>query len=312
MDALFLSSHRADVRYDIEIGDSQRAEPVRLSVHANEQAGLMAGRAAIDHDALRKSFDTLMTRVDELLKDWEKRIQAQNKIGMLEYVVPGVQNATRNNLVKAVRDRLAAGATIEPEDMKSWFRDRAVHKGELTSADMGVSRLHEKFGIGVVRARLCELLNRQFPNHATASHLYTTNTTLPSSNQHTNRANRDYETEKSSYKLKWRELSLSNAAKLFIADPIERKQFGFEWYATQTPPFLNPLLLEKKRLSFDEKGNLLDMKVVPAFRDGDPITFVSVEKVLLPPQPSWELDHMRARLADGSLPGAGEGGKGSD
>ena len=297
MDALFLSSHRADVCYDIEIGDSQRAEPVRLSVHANEQAGLMAGRAAIDHDALRKSFDTLMTRVDELLKDWEKRIQAQNKIGMLEYVVPGVQNATRNNLVKAVRDRLAAGATIEPETMKSWFRDRAVHKGELTSADMGVSRLHEKFGIGVVRARLCELLNRQFPNHATASHLYTTNTTLPGSNQHTNRANRDYETEKSSYKLKWRELSLSNAAKLFIADPIERKQFGFEWYATQTPPFLNPLLLEKKRLSFDEKGNLLDMKVVPPFRDGDPITFVSVEKVLLPPQPSWELDHMRARRA---------------
>jgi len=297
MDALFLSSHRADVRYDIEIGDSQRAEPVRLSVHANEQAGLMAGRAAIDHDALRKSFDTLMTRVDELLFDWEKRIQAQNKIGMLEYVVPGVQNATRNDLVKAVRDRLAAGDTIEPAAMKSWFRDRAVHKGELTSAKMGVNRLHQNYGIGAVRARLCELLNRQFPNHATASHLYTTNTTLLSSNQHTNRTNQDYETEKSGYKLKWRELSLSNAAKLFIADPIERKQKGFEWYATQTPPFLNPLLLEKKKLSFDEKGNLLDMKVVPPFRDGEAITFVSVEKVLLPPQPSWELDHMRARRA---------------
>ena len=292
MDALFLSTHRADVRYDIEIGDSQRAEPIRLSVHANEQAGLMAGRAAIDYDTLRKSFDALSARVEELITGWGERIEAQKQIGMLEYVVPGLQNITRSDLANAVRDNLAADDAIEPAAMRSWFRDRAVHNGELTSAEKGVNRLHEKFVIASVRARLNELVNAKFPDSSTPSHLFN-----PDDDDHTNAENKKYEENKINREMTWPQLSMTNIAKLFIADPVQRKRQGVRWYATQNPPFLNPLTLYGETSGFNDANELLDEDFVPPFPGDKADTFVTFESALLPPQPSWKLDHMRARRA---------------
>ena len=159
------SSKRSDLRYDIEINDSQFDMPLKMVLVAREQAGLMAGRVVDDHDALEQSFQNLADDLVNFVIDVEERIN-YHKDGYFAMVSAGAEELGRQVRRQSYRFG-STNPTARSEDgedkavpgpakngAKEWFVDRMV----LQRATVGYRKMAKQFEVNSIFARMRELL----------------------------------------------------------------------------------------------------------------------------------------------------------
>ena len=299
MDGFYLGSHRSELRYDVEIGDSQHDKPIRMSIHAYQEAGLLAGRAAVDYDQLRTSFEAFTAEVEELVVGWQKRIDAQKK-GMyaLVPVLPVVVDAAG----RVQNWARARNADNNPgNEALTWFRDRAVLRGENTDAEQGFLKLRPEFTTDDVRARLRELLRCDFGprDGSVPSHEYE-----PPSNSGLDddaAGREEFETMKASVPIQWEYLSLASVQGPFLELGLDKFAGQDRRLVRDDPPFLNPLMdtpFVNDQSAFDDEGVLQNQNAY--FEQpgaAGTMVYLVAEAMLLPPQPNLKADYLRARHA---------------
>lgn len=304
MDGFYLGSHRSELRYDVEIGDSQHDKPIRMSIHAYQEAGLLAGRAAVDYDQLRASFETFTAEVDELVASWQKRIDAQkNGMYALIPVLPIVFDAA-GRVQKWARVR-RSNDTAGNEPL-TWFRDRAVLNGENTQAAQGFLKLRPEFTTDDVRARLRELLRCDFGprDGSVPSHEY-----VPPPNSGLNpegdlspaEVRMSFDDQKAQKPIEWEFLSLASVQGPFLELGLDKFARQDRRLVTDDPPFLNPLMdtaFVNNQSAFDDEGVLRNQNgyfEIPGAAGA--LYSIEIEAMLLPPQPNLKADYLRARHA---------------
>lgn len=263
MDGTFLSSHRSDLRYEVEIGDSQFDRPIKAVLVAHEQAGLMAGRVADNHDQLEQSFRELAEELKEFVADCDARLKSQENgwAAMLPVVGRDVQDAE----LKVFR------ATGAPADWvpKAWFMDRRPLHTDFQTR--GVRKMSTQYRSESIWARMRELLCADFCPRARKSQL--------------DRPDVDYEEQKrkvfaaDGFTLAYSMLHFTNTVRLFRADP------GLFEHEEEAEKFFRDGFL-----SADERDQYIA-------RDAEFYKTFRTRKMLVPPFPRLKADHERARRA---------------
>ena len=273
MGAFHTMSHRSDLCYNVEIGDSQFDVPIQMRIEAREMAGIMAGRVACGADELQQSFAAFTTELDEFVQDVAARLDSQQRL-LLGYVpaigtggtVKDIQEAVQQ-LTNTYQTELAAyeaelatnpGTTAErpKPPAKAWFMDRfRLQLGETK----GESKLHPTFEAASIYARMRELLGCDYmPRAKTPSHQW----------ENDKRTKVDYEKNKRTKSIQWAQLGYANAAEAFLQFNDQDRFHGLEQagFVPSRPP-----------------------------TDADGEDTLSHEKMLVPPQPHPAVDHRRAR-----------------
>jgi len=263
MDGTFLSSHRSDLRYEVEIGDSQFDRPIKMVFVAHEQAGLMAGRVADNHDQLEQSFRELAEELKEFVADCEARLESQkNGWGaMLPLVGRNVQDAEL-----AVFRATGAPANWVPS---AWFMDRRPLHADFQTK--GVRKMSKQYESASIWARVRELLCADYRPRARRSQLEQPDVDYEEQKR---KVEKDYE-----FTLAYDMLHFANALRLFRADP---GLFAHEEEASK--------YFRDGFLSADERDRYLKKE------DGFYNT-VHTRKMLVPPFSRLKADHERARRA---------------
>lgn len=182
----YQSSKRTDLRYEVEINDSQFDRPVKMVLVAREQAGLMAGRVVDDHDALEESFQNLADDLVNFTIDVAERIN-YHKDGYFAMVDATAADGSRWIKRQSYRFKTEQGkspnaeqesddetkSSIRKGGAREWFVDRMV----LQRATQGYRKMARDFDVTSIFARMRELLGMDiFPQARIPSYMAPQNT----------------------------------------------------------------------------------------------------------------------------------------